>query len=75
MVKLIGGGIVASFHLGMSGLSVRVTVRVQLTCGSVMAATGSGGATSSVSIRTQTLWYGGNFFVFGSNFIYFSYSH
>jgi hypothetical protein len=24
MVKLIGGGTVASFHLGMSGLSVRV---------------------------------------------------
>jgi hypothetical protein len=28
MVKPIGGGIVASFHLGMSGLSARLTVCV-----------------------------------------------
>jgi hypothetical protein len=35
-----------------------------LTCGSGMALTGPGGVTSSVLIRTQTLWYGGNLFVF-----------
>jgi hypothetical protein len=45
MVKPIGGGTIASFHLGMSGLSARVTVCIQLTCGSVMAATESGGVT------------------------------
>jgi hypothetical protein len=63
MVKPIGGGTVASFHLGMSGLSARVDVRVQLLCGSGMALTGPGGVTSSVSIWTRTSWYGGNFFV------------
>jgi hypothetical protein len=61
MMKRIGG--LASFHRGMSGLSARVTVHVQLTCGSGMALTGLGGITSSVPIRTRTLWYGGNFFV------------
>jgi hypothetical protein len=73
MVKLIRGGTVASFHLGMSGLSARVTVLVQLTCAGGMAATGLGGVTSSVSIQTRTLWYGGNFFVFCFNFIQFPY--
>jgi hypothetical protein len=61
MMKRIGG--LASFHRGMSGLSARVTVHVQLTCGSGMALTGLGGITSSVPIRTRTLWYDGNFFV------------
>jgi hypothetical protein len=64
MVKSIGGRTIPSFHLGMSGLNACVAVRVQLMCGSGMAATGPGGVTSSVPIRTQTLWYGGNFFVF-----------
>jgi hypothetical protein len=72
MVKLIGGGIVASFHLDMTGLSARVIICVQLTCGSVMAATGSGGITSSVPIQTWILWYGGNFFVFLFKFHIFS---
>jgi hypothetical protein len=63
MVMPIGGGTVASFHLGMSGLSARVAVRVQLTCGSGMALTESEGVTSSVLIRTQTLWCGDNFFI------------
>jgi hypothetical protein len=69
MVKPIGGGIVASFHLGMTGLSACVIVRVQLTCGHGMAATGSVGVTSSVPIRTRTFWYGSNLFVSCSNFI------
>jgi hypothetical protein len=64
MVKPIGGGTIASFHFGMSGLSARVVVRVQLTCGSRMTAIRLGGVTSSVPIRTQTLWYGDNLFVF-----------
>jgi hypothetical protein len=69
MVKPIGGGIVASFHLGMTGLSARVVIRVQLTCGHGMTAIGLGGITSSVPIQIQTLWYGGNLFVSCSNFI------
>jgi hypothetical protein len=67
MVKPIGGRIIASFHLGMSGLSARVAVRVQLTCWRGMAATGPGDITSSVLIPTQTLWYCGNLFGFRSN--------
>jgi hypothetical protein len=63
MVMPIGGGIIASFHLGMSGPSARVAVCVQLTCGSGMALTESEGVTSSVLIRTWTLWYGDNFFI------------
>jgi hypothetical protein len=63
MVKLIGGGTVASFHLGMSSLSESVAVHVQLMCGSGMALTGPGGITSNVLIWSQALWYGGNFFV------------
>jgi hypothetical protein len=39
MVKPIGGGTVASFHLGMRGLSVCVDVHVQLMCESLMALT------------------------------------
>jgi hypothetical protein len=58
MMRQIGGRIGASFHLGMSGLSAHVTVRVQLMCGSGMTLTGLGGITSNVRIRTQTLWYG-----------------
>jgi hypothetical protein len=45
----------------MSGLSAHVVVRVQLTCESGMSLTGLGGVTSSV--RTRTLWYGGNFLI------------
>jgi hypothetical protein len=52
MVKPIGGGTIASVHLGMSGLSARVDVHVQLTCGSSMALTETGGVTSSVPIWT-----------------------
>jgi hypothetical protein len=63
MMRWIGGRIGASFHLGMSGLSAHVAVCVQLTCVNVMLLTGLGGVTSSVWIHTQTLWYGGNFFV------------
>jgi hypothetical protein len=63
MMKRIGGPTGASFHRGMSGLSVRVTIHVQLTCGSGMALTEPGGVTSSVTVRTRTLWYGGNFFI------------
>jgi hypothetical protein len=63
MMKRIGGRIGASFHYGMSGLSAHVTVCVQLTCGSGMTLIGPGGVNSSVPIQTQTLWYGGNFFV------------
>jgi hypothetical protein len=62
MVKPIGGGTIASFHLGMSGLSARVTVRVQLMCGSSIALTGPGGIISGVPIRTQTLWYCGSLY-------------
>jgi hypothetical protein len=40
MMRQIGGRISASFHLGMSGLSAHVVVRVQLTCGSGMSLTG-----------------------------------
>jgi hypothetical protein len=47
----------------MSGLSAHVAVRVQLTCASGMALIGLEGVTSSVRIRTRTLWYGGNLFV------------
>jgi hypothetical protein len=73
-VKPIGGGTVASFHLGMSRLSACVAVCVQLMCGSGMTATGPGGITSSVLIRTRTLWYGGTFVVFCSKFhIFFVY--
>jgi hypothetical protein len=50
-------------HYIMSGLSARVTVHAQLTCGSGMTVTGPGGITLSVPIQTQTLWYDGNFFV------------
>jgi hypothetical protein len=64
MVKPIEAGTVASFHLGMSGLSAPIAVHVQLTCGSGMAVTRLGGVTSSVAIQTHTLWYGGNLFVF-----------
>jgi hypothetical protein len=63
MVKLIGGGTIASYHLGMSGLSACVAVHVQFMCGSGMTLTGLGGVTSSVPMWSQTLWYGGNFFV------------
>jgi hypothetical protein len=63
MMKWTGGPTGASFHLGMSDLSAHVTVHVQLTCGSRMTLTGSGGVTSSVSVWIQTLWYDGNFFV------------
>jgi hypothetical protein len=63
MMKRIGGRIGPSFHRGMSGLSAHVTIHVQLTCGSGMALTRLGGVTSSVPIRTWSLWYGGNFFV------------
>jgi hypothetical protein len=63
MMRWIGGRIGASFHLGMSGLSAHVVVRVQLTCGSVMTLTRLGGVTSSVWIQTRTLWYGGYFLV------------
>jgi hypothetical protein len=63
MMKRIGGPTGASFHHGISGLSAHAAICVQLTCGSGMSLTGSGGVTSSVSIRTQTLWHGGNFFV------------
>jgi hypothetical protein len=63
MMKRIGGRTSASFHHGLSGLSAHIAVRVQLTCGSGMTVTGPGGVTSSVSIWTWTLWYGGNFFV------------
>jgi hypothetical protein len=52
MVKPIGGGIVASFHLGMGGLSACVDAGVQLTCGSSMTLTKMGDVTSSVPIRT-----------------------
>jgi hypothetical protein len=52
MMKRIGGPIGASFHHGISGLSAHAAIRVQLTCGSGMSLTGSGGVTSSVSIRT-----------------------
>jgi hypothetical protein len=52
MMKWIGGRTGASFHRGMSGLSARVIKHVQLTCESGMTLTGSGGVTSSVSIRT-----------------------
>jgi hypothetical protein len=69
MVKLIGGGTIAYFHLGTSGLSAHVVVRVQLTYGNGMAATGPGGVTSSVLIQTRTLWYDGSFFIFYLNFI------
>jgi hypothetical protein len=62
MVKPIGGGTVASFHLDMSGLSARVDFHVQLKCGSSMALTGPGGVTSSVTIRIRTLWYCGNLY-------------
>jgi hypothetical protein len=62
MMKRIGGRIGASFHLGMSGLSAYVAVCVQLMCESGMTLIGLGGVTSSVRIRTQTLWYGGNFY-------------
>jgi hypothetical protein len=75
MVKLIGGGTIASFHLGMSGVSARVAVHVQLTCGSRVAAIGPGGITSSVLIRSRTLWYGDSLFVFYSNFIHLPYIH
>jgi hypothetical protein len=51
-MKQIGGPTGASFHRGMSDLSVRVTIHVQLTCGSGMALTEPGGVTSSVTIRT-----------------------
>jgi hypothetical protein len=57
----------------MSDLSARVTVRVQLMCESGMATIGLGGVTSSVPIWTWTLWYDGNFFIFYSNLIQFSY--
>jgi hypothetical protein len=63
MMKRIGGRTGASFCLGMSSLSAHVAVHVQLTCGSGMTLTGLGGITLSVPIRTQTLWYGGNFLV------------
>jgi hypothetical protein len=67
IVKPIGGGTDACFHLGMTNLSARVIIRVQLTCGNGMAATVLGGVTSSVPMWTRTLWYSGNFFVFCSN--------
>jgi hypothetical protein len=63
MMKRIEGQTSAFFHHGISSLSAHVVVRVQLTCRSRMAVTGSGGLTLSVSIRTRTLWYGDNFFV------------
>jgi hypothetical protein len=63
MMKRIEGRTGASFHRGMSGLSAHVVVHVHLMCGSGMTLTGSGGVTSSVSIQTQILWYGGNFLV------------
>jgi hypothetical protein len=63
MMKQIGGTTGASFHFGMSGLSADVSVRVQLTFGSGMVVTELGGITSSVWIRTRTLWYGGNLLV------------
>jgi hypothetical protein len=63
MMKRIGGSTGASFHLGMSGLCAHIAIHVQLTCGSGMTLTEPGGVTSSVPIRTRTLWYGGNFFV------------
>jgi hypothetical protein len=63
MMKRIGGQTVASFHRGMSGLSARIVIHIQLACGSVMALTGTGDVTSSVTIRTQILWYIRNFLV------------
>jgi hypothetical protein len=63
MMKRIGGRTSASFHLGMSDLSAHAAVCVQLMCGSGMTLTGPEGVTSSVTIRTRTLWYGGNFFI------------
>jgi hypothetical protein len=62
-MKWMGGLTGASFLRGMSDQSARVTVCVQLTCGNGMALTMPRGVTSSVPIWTQTLWYGGNFFV------------
>jgi hypothetical protein len=63
MMKRIGRPTDASFHRGMSGLSARVIVHVQLMCGRGVTLTGPRGVISSVPIRIQTLWYGGNFFV------------
>jgi hypothetical protein len=54
-MKRIRGLIGAFFLHGMSGLSARVTVHVQLTCRSGMALTVLGGVTSNVLIQTQTL--------------------
>jgi hypothetical protein len=62
-MKRIGGRTGAFFHRGMSDLSAHVVVHIQLTCESMMALTRPRGITSSVSIRTQTLWYGCNFLV------------
>jgi hypothetical protein len=49
-MKRIGGLTGASFHRGMSDLNARVTVCVQLTCGSGMALIVSRDVTSSVPI-------------------------